>query len=182
MVMKINEGADRCGGSAEDMELSLHRRSMLPTHLTHDVGILFASVVCWLFLGSASGVLFKWFVTKDMGVVFLPDDKFPSALTVLVSLAYLVGRMPWDYLGGALLGRYLRGLNAWSVFMVLAACISVAHLLAFSLVAVDNEWHMKSVGVAGAGALASFQFLGIVGMIALGVFFGSRKKEQTRQD
>lgn len=104
---------------------------------------------------------------------FVIGDSFGSVYWFRWS-AKIVGRFPGDLLCGVLLGRGLRRISPWAVFVLILLVLSVFVLLVYK--DADAVW-LAAVGPMGAVAQIAVQIAAILGVIAFGILFGRRWKK-----
>jgi hypothetical protein len=129
-----------------------------------------ASVVCLTLLGGGGAALLR-------SAVFGPGDLWfgdPALLVWLLWGAHNIGKLFGLFLGGALLGRFLRRINPWIVLAWISAISCVGGLV--PLLAGNYRQRLADMGVAITALQEALSMLIAIGAVAIGIWFGNKTK------
>lgn len=157
-----------CGFAAEQFARRQRRiEAVLVLVYAVVIWLIVAVALCsfWVVGGIGAGVL-AYFSTPE----FVIGDSFGWVYWLRWG-AKIVGRFSGDLLCGVLLGRGLRRISPWTVFVLILLMLSVFVLLVYK--EIDQVW-LAAVGPMGAVAQLVVQVLAILAAIAFGIAFGQR--------
>ena len=144
-----------------------------------DVLIVLGAFSSFAILGSFGSWLAVYAGTPQM--FFTDESVFLQQLKILYwarTVASIGGRLVGDLLCGMFLGFFLRHINPWHAFAVLAAVPTMILLSnGFFWNADDGTW-VAAVGATVAAGQICLKFGFMLGTVALGIWCGQRQKRR----
>ena len=135
--------------------------------LRRDVLVIVISVLCTAVVGRIVGFL----VSRYSGPAGLYTLESLPALCRARSLGFLGGKLPFDFLCGMLLGRYLERVNPWTVLLAISVFSFLLYGVLSLVSALNDDLYVEAVGVSGAVFWTVVLFCEIPLVIAGGILW-----------